>query len=122
MSDTKTADDLVYEVAGILGIAVVGEALGNIEYSTINQNIDQVLAEIENIIYIGDRNEIPSRYFLTIARLVAVHSAAKFSNSAVDLSVVEQHENRLRYLTAPIPTRRTLQIDPALLPYRWRRI
>ena len=97
---SKTADNLVYEVAALLGISVVGEALGSVEYTTIDGNIDPVLAEIENIVYIGDRDDIDDRYFQTIARLVAVHSAAKFSNAPVDLALVGQHERRLRNLAA----------------------
>ncbi len=104
---TKTADDLVYEVAAILGKAVAGEALGQPEYDTIDNNIDPVLAEIENIVYVGDRDDIPDRYFQTIARLVAVHSAAKFNNAPVDLVEVTKHENRLRDLAASQPTYQT---------------
>jgi hypothetical protein len=106
---SKTADNLVYEVAGILGISVAGEALGNIEYETIDGNIDPVLAELEGIVYIGNRDDIEDRYFQTIARLVAVHSAAKFSNAPVDLAVVRQHESRLRSLAAGTVTTETLK-------------
>lgn len=101
---TKTADNLVYEVAAILGKAVAGEALGQPEYDTIDGNIDPVLAEIGGIVYVGDRDEIDDKYFQTIARLVAVHSAAKFSNAPVDLVEVARHEQRLRYLAAQNPT------------------
>ena len=104
---SKTADNLVYEVAAILGKAVAGEALGQPEYDTIDNNIDPVLAEIENIVYVGDRDDIPDRYFQTIARLVAVHSAAKFSSAPVDLVEVTKHENRLRDLAASQPTYQT---------------
>lgn len=104
---SKTADNLVYDVAAILGKAVAGEALGQPEYDTIDNNIDPVLAEIENIVYVGDRDDIPDRYFQTIARLVAVHSAAKFSNAPVDLVEVTKHENRLRDLAASQPTYQT---------------
>jgi len=111
MSDSKTAKDLVYEVASILGKAVAGEPLGSIEYDTIDGNIDPVLGEIRPIVYIGDRDSIPVEYFQTIARLVAVHSASKFSNAPVDLALVEQHENRLRYLSAQKPSYQTLQVQ-----------
>lgn len=106
---SKTADNLVYEVAGILGISVAGEAIGSVEYTTIDGNIDPVLAEIEGIAYIGDRDDIPDRYFQTIARLVAVHSAAKFSNAPVDLALVRQHEARLRSLAASVATTEPLK-------------
>ena len=108
---SKTADNLVYEVAGILGKAVAGEALGDVEYDTIDKSIDPVLSEIEDIVYVGDRDEIPSRYFQTIARLVAVHSAAKFSNAPVDLASVMQHEQRLRQLAAGQQTYQTLKAE-----------
>lgn len=101
---SKTADNLVYEVAAILGKHVAGESLGQPEYDTIDGNIDPVLAEIEGIVYVGDRDSIDDKYFQTIARLVSVHSAAKFSNAPVDLAVVRQHENRLRELAASQPT------------------
>jgi hypothetical protein len=106
---SKTAENLVHEVAALLGIAVAGEALGSVEYATIDGNIDPVLAEIETITYIGDRDDIPDRYFQTIARLVAVHSAAKFSSAPVDLALVQQHESRLRYLAAQTATTETVK-------------
>lgn len=95
---SKNADDLIYEAAGILGVAVAGEALGAVEYETINNAIGPVLAEVERITHVGNRDDIPDLFFQTIARLVAVHSAAKLSNAPVDLSAVAQHEARLRYL------------------------
>ena len=104
MSDTKTAEQLVYEVAAILGKVVAGESLGQPEYETIDGNIDPVLAEIEGIVYIGDRDEIEDKYFQTIARLVAIHSAAKFSNAPVDQKAITEHETRLRFLAAGDPT------------------
>ena len=90
-----------------LSAAVAGEAIGQTEYDNIDGNIDPVLAEIEGIVYIGDRDDIDDKYFQTIARLVAIHSAAKFSNAPVDLATVRQHENRLRELAASQPTYQT---------------
>lgn len=121
MSSTKTSENLVYEAASILGKAVAGEALGSVEYDTIDGTIDPVLEEIENIVYVGDRDEIPGRYFQTIAELVAVFSGAKFSNSRPDPAQIEYWEDRLRYLAASGRTRRTLKIDPAFSPYRRNR-
>lgn len=101
---SKTAEQLIYKAASILGKYVVGEALGSAEYETIDGCIDPVLAEIESIVYVGDRDDIPDVYFQTIARLVAVHAAAEFSNAPVDLALVEQHETRLHYLAGTSPT------------------
>lgn len=118
---SKTADNLVYEVASILGKAVAGESLGAVEYETIDGSIDPVLAEVEAIAYIGDRDDIPDKYFQTIARLVAVHAAAKFANAPVDLSAVRDHESRLQYLAAGGRSRRTLRVDAGVLQDRTRR-
>ncbi len=107
MADSKTAEELVYEVASILGISVAGD----VEYDTIDGNIDPVLAEIEAIVYVGDRDDIPNKFFQTIARLVAIHSAAKFANAPVDLEQVARHETRLRYLAAQQPTYQVLKAD-----------
>lgn len=111
MSDYRTADNLVYEAAGILGKAVVGEALDSIAYDTINNAIDPVLAEISDIIVFSDRDELPTRYFQTLARLVAVHAASKFSNAPLDLGAVLQHEQRLRELAAQAPSYQPLRAD-----------
>lgn len=111
MADTRTADQLIYEAASILGKAVAGEALGEPEYETLNTGVDDVLAEIATIVYIGDRDEIPERLFQTIARLLAIHGAAKFANQPVDMNQVFVHEQRLRYLAATPPTYEILRND-----------
>jgi hypothetical protein len=109
MATSKTADNLVDEVAAILGISEAGETLGPVEYDTIDGNIDPVLEEVSTIVSIVDRDEIPLRYFQTLARLVSVHSAAKFSNATVDLVKVREHEQRLRELAAANPSYQTLK-------------
>ena len=101
---TFTAEQLINKAAGILGKYVPGEALGDVEHETIDNCIDTVLREIAKIVDIGDRDEIPDLLFETIARLVAIYAAALFSNTAPDLMVIEQHEQRLRYLIAQTPT------------------
>lgn len=108
---SKTAEDLITEAAAILGKFVAGEPLGETEHDTIDRAIDDVLAEIQGIIYIGDRDEIEDKYFQTIARLVALHAAAKFSNSPADYATIIQHENRLRYLVGSDPSYQPLKVD-----------
>lgn len=107
---SKTADNLVYEVASILNRYVVGEALGDIEYQTIESNIEPVLSEVADIICI-DRDDIPDRYFQTIARLVAIHSTAKFSGTPADLEEIRLHERRLRVLVGSVPAYSTLKAE-----------
>lgn len=104
MADFRTSRQTIEEVAAILGKFVPGEALGAVEYNAIDGCIDQVLSEIENIVAISDREEIPLRYFETVARLIAVHAASKFSNAPPDMAAIAQHEARLRYLSAKTTT------------------
>ena len=111
MTDFRTADNLVFEVAGILGKAVAGESLDNVTSDTINDAIDPVLEEVATIAVITDRDEIPLRYFQTLARLVAVHASSKFSNTPLDLAAIAQHEQRLRELAAQAPSYQPLRAD-----------
>ena len=100
---TRTDDQLIQEVAAILGKFVPGEALGPVENDTISNCIDEVLEEIDGIVSGFDREEIPLKYFETIARLTAIHAASKFSNTPLDIAGVQDHEQRLRYLAANEP-------------------
>lgn len=111
MSDTKTADNLVYKVASILGKAVAGEALGQVEYETIDGEIDGVLARIRPIVYIGDRDSIPDDLFNSIALMVAEFAGSMFSNAKPDMSYVKGLEQDLRYLVAQSPTYQTLKVE-----------
>ena len=104
MSETRTSEELINKAAGILGKYIPGEALGDVEHATISNAVDDVLSEIAKIVAISDRDEIPLQLFETVARLVAIYAAADFSNQPVDLNVVRDHEQRLRYLIAQTPT------------------
>lgn len=109
MALTYSSEDLINKAASILGKYVPGEALGPIEHDTIDGCIDRVLDETAKIVVIGDRDAIPGLLFETIARLVAIYAAAAFSNSPPPLAVINEHEQRLRYLIAQTPTYETLQ-------------
>lgn len=104
MAQAHTTEQLINRAAALLGKYVPGEALGAVEHDTIDQSIDDVLTEIEKIVSVPDRNEIPNMYFETISRMVAIYSAAAFSNTPLDLAAMQQHEMRLRYLVANSPT------------------
>lgn len=102
MAETRTAEELRDKAASILKKKVAGEALGAEAAAVIEDNIDGVIDEIANIVVI-DKDEIPSRYFLTLARILAIHSASDFENVLVDYDSVQRHEMRLRYLAAQQP-------------------
>jgi hypothetical protein len=101
---SHTSEELINKAAAILGKFVPGEALGAVEHDTIDGCIDDVLTEIARIVVVPDRDDIPNLLFETIARLVAIYAAAEFSSQQPDLTVIEQHEQRLRHLIATTPT------------------
>ncbi len=103
MADTRTADNLVYEVAGLLGKVIAGESLGAVEYQTIDGKIDGVLGRISKIVYIGDRDAIPIELFDNIALMVAQFAGPMFSNGVPNMEVVSGLERDLRYLVANGP-------------------
>jgi hypothetical protein len=104
MALSHTSAELINKAAAILGRYVPGEALGAVEYETIDGCIDDVLTEIGKIVAVPDRDDIPNLVFETIARILAIYAAAEFSNQPLDLAAIEQHERRLRYLIAQSPT------------------
>lgn len=111
MSQTHSTDELINKAAAILGKYVPGEALGDVEHTTIDRCIDDVLTEIAKIVVVGDRDAIPSLLFETVARLVAIYAAAEFSNQPLDLAAINNHEMRLRYLVAQTPTYEVLGVN-----------
>jgi hypothetical protein len=112
MSIYKTSADLIDKVAAIIGRKVPGEALSAIDHDIIDGVIDDVLAELSgSIIAITDRDQIPVQYFLSIARICAIHCAAEFENGLVDYDLVRRHEMRLHYLADAQPTFEVLQSD-----------
>src|SRR5882672_3695782 len=104
MSLSHTSEELINKAAAILGKYVPGEALGATEHDTIDACIDGVLTEIAKIVVIPDRDDIPNLVFETVARILAVYAAAEFSNQPPDLAAIYNHEQRLRYLIANVPT------------------
>ena len=109
---TATAEHVINKAAGDLGRWIPGEALGAVEHDVISNALDNVLAEIRKIIFIGDRDQIPDVVFETISLLTAMFASSTFSNTPVNWEAVERVEERLRYLIAQTPT-----YEPLLASY-----
>ena len=107
----KTSEDLVYAIASNLGKAVSGEALGQPEHESIDGKIDGVLSRISQIVYIGDRDDIPEELFDTIALIATEMTGPIFSYQKPDMAYVKSLENDLRYLVASDPT---FQVEKAV--------
>ena len=112
---SRSADDLIYEAAGILGKAVPGEALGQVEYDIISNAVDSALATVSRIAALY-RDDIPDELFKAVADIVAVFAASRFSQSEPDVATVERLEDRLKMLVAPPRRGRTLWSGPGFSP------
>ena len=111
MSLSHTSEELINNAAAILGKFVPGEALGAVEHDTIDGCIDDVLTELQKIVAVPDRDDIPNLVFETVSRILSIYAAAKFSNQPLDLNAVRDHEQRLRYLIANAPTYEILRTN-----------
>jgi hypothetical protein len=107
---THDSEEAINRTAALLGKYVPGEALGDVEHETISRCIDNVLAELQKIVVV-DRELIPSIYFETVCRLVAIYAASDFSGMPLSTDAVRDLEQRLRYLIAQSPTYEILAVN-----------
>lgn len=107
---TYSSEQVINKAAGDLGKWVPGEALGEVEYATLSDSLDAVLAEIGKIIAISDRDEVPDFAYETVSSMVAAYAASSFSGAPLDYAnVVFPLEQRLRYLVAQAPSYQILR-------------
>jgi len=122
---TKTRQELLYEALDQLGILVPGQAPSAANLNKIDGIFDPVCEELTDldIFYVQDAGEIgptggeiESSAFLSIAAYLANAAAPKF-NLAADAklkALAIEAEAKLRTLSRPASTRRTLGIDAGI--------
>src|SRR5687768_5522247 len=69
----RTREDLVYRIAKLLRLAVAGEALGSVEFASINDEIPSLIATLNSrgVVYVPDVEEIEDDIFDPLARVLA---------------------------------------------------
>lgn len=124
---TKTREDVLLEALDQLGIFVPGQAPSATNLNKIDGVFDPVVEELEvlDIYYISDPGEegptggeIESSAFLSIASYLANAAAPKF-NLAADTklkALAIEAEQKLRTLTRPASTRKTLKTSGLGIP------
>ena len=124
---TKTRLQLLIEALDQLGILVPGQAPSAANLNKIDGVLDPVLEELEvlSIYYVSDAGEegpsggeIESSAFLSLAAYLANAAAPKF-NLAGDTklkALAIEAEQKLRTLTRPASTRRTLKTSGLGIP------
>ena len=101
---SRTRADLRFKALSIIVGGDVGQAPSNEDASALDGYIDGVLSElaVKSIVYIGDADDIPDEYFLSLAHLVANAAATEFGGK-YDASAQQVFENKLRVLARQSP-------------------
>lgn len=102
---TKTRTDLIERAATELGALPSGETLSDEDSATIDNLVDplQMQLSMDGVVDIGDIEQIPSEYFLPLAKLLANVAAPSFGQQE-NPDVKAMNEQILRKLTASKPT------------------
>lgn len=106
----KTLTDLKTEAFGILTGEDAFNSPAPEELDAIGMYVDPLLEQLaaDEIVYIGDSNAIPDKYFLPLARLLANVAGPRFG-SAMNEQAKQTDEATLRRLTAGKPTYEVLK-------------
>lgn len=113
MTDTfKTRDQLKERAALSLGVIEPGEALSAEDNDTFDGLIDPLLAQLadDQIVYIGDPDNIELAYFLPLARLLANMAGPDFG-SPINDGARRMDETTLRRLTSTKPTGEVMKTE-----------
>lgn len=120
----KTTRDLVYRAATELGRLYAGDALSAEDYETIEDLVEPLVEQLNalDVVYIDDINAIDPKYFLPLARLLAIEASGSFGSDAtaallernragnVD-ALREREHDMLRKMTASRPGGEVLKGD-----------
>lgn len=112
MADTKTLTDLQTEAFGILVGLDPSQTPEAEDLSTIGEYVDPLFDQLEadEIVYIGDRDAIETKYFLPLARLLANAAAPRYGQ-AFNEDARLRDEAILRKLGSARPTYEALQAE-----------
>lgn len=86
-SPYRTSSDLVLEVLKRTHVLAVGQAVDPDDFALVNDNLESVfrkLAALE-IVYVGDRDNIPAAWFSDLVDVVAGESATTLGISGQDM-------------------------------------
>lgn len=106
MVDTVKTRAQLIERAGIaLGLVQPGEALSSEDYDTLDDLVDAVLAQLaaDEIIYVGNPEEILLEIFLPLSSLIANYAGPSFG-SPINDDARRRDEGALRRINSSRPT------------------
>lgn len=81
----KTTEELIYRAMTEMGRLYTGDAPSDEDYDTVEALVEPLVEQLnaQEIAYIDDIDAIDPKWFLPLARLVAIEAAPSFGNSAI---------------------------------------
>lgn len=110
---TSTKAELVRVAMEKAGQLATGQNPAADEAQSVSETIDRVLSSLAllRVVYVADPDEIEDGFMEDLGIIV---SEAIIKTRDSDDAAIERSQNRLRKMQAPMPARRTLQVDPVL--------
>jgi hypothetical protein len=102
---TKTRTQLIHRALAAIGALEPGEAPSTEDYNTMDNLVDPLIAQLEadEVVYIGDSEEIPVEYFIPLANLLGNMAGPDFG-SPVNDDAKMRDEKALRRMGSTKPT------------------
>lgn len=120
----RTTEQLIYRALTELGRLYVGDAPADEDYDTVEELVEPLVDQLnaQEIAYIDDINAIEPKWFLPLARLLAVEASRSFGNDAISTLItsnraanVDALRDRehlvMREIAAARPTGEVLESD-----------
>lgn len=83
----RSSSDLVLEVLKRTNVLALGQAVDPEDFSLVNDGLESVFRKLAGleIVYVGDRDNIPAEWFTDLADIVAGESASNLGIGGRDL-------------------------------------
>lgn len=106
----KTRTQLIHRALAAIGALEPGEAPSTEDYNTMDNLVDPLIAQLaaDEVIYIGDSEEIPVEYFIPLANLLGNMAGPDFG-SPVNDDAKMRDERTLRRMASARPTYEVLK-------------
>lgn len=97
----KTRTELVHRALSEMGRLYAGEAPSAEDYSAVNDLVEPLTDQLaaDDVVYVGDLDQIESAVFLSLGRLLAVIAAPSFGTDAIQTILTRNRADNLDALT-----------------------
>lgn len=97
----KTRTELVHRALSEMGRLYAGEAPSAEDYSAVNDLVEPLTDQLvaDDVVYVGDLDQIEPAIFLSLGRLLAVTAAPSFGTDAIQTILTRNRADNLDALT-----------------------